>query len=72
MERRRGGWCCCLYLRAARGGEVEKSTEEQANASEPNTRKELLRTGEEGAKGAASIHVTACYSYNQSDTYIEH
>jgi hypothetical protein len=24
----------------------------KANAGEPNTRKELLRTGEEGAKGA--------------------
>jgi hypothetical protein len=37
-------------LRAASG--EEEVNRAKANAGEPNTRKELLRTGEEGAKGA--------------------
>jgi hypothetical protein len=47
----------------------------KANAGEPNTRKELLRTGEEGAKGAdpqlSSMWFCTAHAA-KGDTYIEH
>jgi hypothetical protein len=41
-----------LLFMFARGAAAKKSTKQKQHAGEPDTRKELLRTGEEEAKGA--------------------